>query len=201
MAVITISRQFGSGGISIAKIVSEKLGYALYDRRILNLIAEKANVSTHWVEYFEKQVGSKFQKMLRSKSTKNKLETIISKNSGFLNEKIFIKNLIDTIKIIAQKGDAVIVGRGCQYILNRESDVLHILLIARKKDRKEFLVEKYGIEYHHAERVIHDEDLRRHNFYDVLGKTDYDKPINYTMVVNMSKVSLPSACNLICSLI
>jgi len=50
MAVITISRQFGSGGITVGEMVSEKLGYSFYDSQIIQLIAKKAKVSTNWVE-------------------------------------------------------------------------------------------------------------------------------------------------------
>ena len=53
MAVITISRQFGAGGITLGKMVSEKFGYTFADTEIIKMVAEMANVSTNFVEIFE----------------------------------------------------------------------------------------------------------------------------------------------------
>jgi cytidylate kinase len=54
MAVITISRQFGAGGITLGKMIAESMGYSFADSDILQRVAKEANVSTHWVESFEK---------------------------------------------------------------------------------------------------------------------------------------------------
>ena len=116
MAIITISRQFGTGGITLGEIIAEKLSYKLYDRRILQLIAKETKVSTRWVEYFDQQIGSKFQRVVSSFSEKGKIESISSASNGLINEKIYLNNLHKIIKAIAVKGNAVIVGRGSQYL-------------------------------------------------------------------------------------
>ena len=64
MAVITISRQFGAGGITVGEIVAEKLGYKFYDNEIIQMLAKEAKVSTHWVEALEKEAGGALQKFL-----------------------------------------------------------------------------------------------------------------------------------------
>ena len=118
----------------MAELVAERLGYELFDKRILRLIAKQTRVSTDWVEYFEGQVGSKFQKIMNSKSAKKKLEAIVNENCGVMTQEIYIDNLNSTLMKIAEKGDAVILGRGCQYILTDNGDVLHVLLVAERND-------------------------------------------------------------------
>ena len=64
MAVITISRQFGAGGVTLGKIVAEKFGYTFADSEIIKMIAEMANVSTNFVETVEKEAGGKFSRFI-----------------------------------------------------------------------------------------------------------------------------------------
>lgn len=200
MAIITISRQFGTGGITLGEIIAEKLSYKLYDRRILQLIAKETKVSTRWVEYFDQQIGSKFQRVVSSFSEKGKIESISSASNGLINEKIYLNNLHKIIKAIAVKGNAVIVGRGSQYILKDCEKIAHILLIANESDRIKYLTEKYEISYEQASKTVKDEDLRRLNLYRIFNKSDYDKPFNYHLVINMTKVTKQIACDVVCDL-
>jgi cytidylate kinase len=62
MSVITISRQFGAGGLTLGRMVSKKLEYNFFDNEIIQMVAKKARVSTHWVESMEKEAGGKFQR-------------------------------------------------------------------------------------------------------------------------------------------
>ena len=64
MAVITISRQFGAGGITLGKKIAKQLGYSFYDSEIIQRVAKQANVSTRWVESMEKEAGGKMQRII-----------------------------------------------------------------------------------------------------------------------------------------
>ena len=64
MAVITISRQFGAGGLTLGKMVAEKFGYTFADTEVIKMVAEMANVSTNFVETVEKEAGGKFSKFI-----------------------------------------------------------------------------------------------------------------------------------------
>lgn len=200
MATITISRQFGAGGIALGELIAEKLSYKLYDRRILQLIAKETKVTTRWVEYFDKQIGSKFQRVISSFSEKNRIESISNTANGLLNEKIYLNNLHKIITLIAVKDNAVIIGRGAQYILKDCENVAHILLISNESDRIKYLTEKYEISYEQAAKTVKDEDVRRLNLHRIFNKSDYDKPFNYHLVINMSKVTKQKACDVVCGL-
>ena len=64
MAVITLSRQFGAGGKTLGKMIADEFGYTFADSEIIKMVAEMANVSTHFVETVEKEAGGKFSKFI-----------------------------------------------------------------------------------------------------------------------------------------
>ena len=78
--------------------------------------------------------------------------------------------------------------------------IAHILLIANESDRIKYLTEKYEISYEQAAKTVKDEDLRRLNLYRIFNKSDYDKPFNYHLVINMTKVTKQIACDVVCDL-
>jgi cytidylate kinase len=94
----------------------------------------------------------------------------------------------------------VILGRGSQYILNDHPDAYHILLINAFEDRVKFMQDNYDLSQNRAVHVVKNEDKRRLNLYKKLGKTDYDNPDLYHLVLNMGRISLDKASELICNL-
>ena len=145
MGVITISRQFGAGGLTLGKMISQKTGYTLFDKEILEMIAQKANVSMDWVKSMEKEAGGKFQKILSGLVSKSLVERILSDDHGYIDEEIYVKLLYRIMTKIADDGNAVIVGRGSQYLLKSRADVISILLVADKDDRVAFIETHYKL--------------------------------------------------------
>jgi cytidylate kinase len=99
---------------------------------------------------------------------------------------------------IADEGDVVILGRGSQYILNDHPDAFHILMIDDFENRVRFMKERYELSESRAAKVVRGEDKRRKALYQKLGKTDYDDPFLYHLVLNMSKLSLEEAKKMVC---
>ncbi|PQP35312.1 cytidylate kinase-like family protein [Desulfobacteraceae bacterium SEEP-SAG9] len=201
MAVITISRQFGAGGITVGEVVAQKLGYKFYDNEIIQLLAKEAKVSTNWVEDLEKEAGGALQKFLSQVVPKSMVERILDDKRGYIDEEIYVDLLHLIIKKIADDGNAVIIGRGGQYILAGQPDVYHILLVADKSDRIKFIEEKYGLRPKRAVQTVNFDDKRRVNLYRKFGREDYDHPIHYQLVINTSKISREKAADLVCKLV
>ena len=201
MAVITISRQFGAGGITLGKMVAEKYGYIFADTEIIKMVAEMANVSTHFVETIEKEAGGKFSKFISKMVSKPLVERILKDERGYIDEEIYLDYLVLIIAQMADDGDVVILGRGSQYILNDHPDAYHILLIDEFENRVRFMRKHYELSKSRAIHVVKGEDKRRKNLYQKLGKTDYDNPSLYHLVLNMSKISLDKAFQLVCKLV
>jgi len=201
MAVITISRQFGAGGITLGKLVAEKFGYTFAHSEIIKMIAEMANVSTNFVETVEKEAGGKFSRLINRLVSKPLVDRVLKDERGYIDEEIYLDYLVLIIAQLADDGNVVILGRGSQYILNDHPEAYHILLIDTIENRVKFMQEHYNLSSNRASQVVRNEDKRRVNLYRKLGKSDYDNPDLYHLVLNMSRMSIDKALELICSLL
>jgi len=165
MAVITISRQFGAGGITLGKRIAKRLGYSFFDNEIIQMVAQQAKVSTRWVESMEKEAGGKLERLISGLVSKNFMDRLLDDRRGYIDEEIYVDLLGQIIKKIAEDDNAVILGRGSQYILTEYDGVYHILLVAAKEYRIKFIEEKYDLFTKHAEQTVNNEDKRRINLY------------------------------------
>ncbi|MDZ7598287.1 MAG: cytidylate kinase-like family protein [Desulfobacterales bacterium] len=201
MAVITISRQFGAGGKTVGKMVADKLGYTFADDDIIQMVAEAANVSPHWVESIEKEAGGKLSRVVSSMVSKRLVDRILKDERGYMDERLYLDYLVVIIAQIAEEGNAVILGRGSQYILHDHPDAYHVLLVSDLKSRVKFMTERYDFSESQAAQIVNREDKRQLNLYRKIGKTDYDNPALYHLVVNMAKMDLQTAVRLILNLV
>jgi cytidylate kinase len=201
MAVITISRQYGAGGKTLGKMIADELDYEFGDSEIIAKVAEMANVSTHWVETVENEAGGKLSRFITRMVSKPLVDRILKDERGYIDEEIYLDYLVLIIAQVADEGDAVILGRGSQYILNDHPDAFHILMIDEFDNRVRFMKQHYELSESRAARVVRGEDKRRKVLYQKLGKTDYDDPFLYHLVLNMSKISLEEAKKLVCGLV
>jgi cytidylate kinase len=201
MAVITISRQFGAGGKTLGQMLADELGYTFADSEIVTKIAQAANVSETWVEHVEKEAGGKLSRVISKMVNKSLVEKVLKDERGYIDEQIYLDYLVVMIAQIAEEGNAVILGRGSQYILRGHPDAVHILLINEFENRVKFLMENYGMSYSKAAQTIRSEDKRRMNLYRKIGKTDYDAPELYHMVLNMADLELEAAKNMALDLV
>jgi cytidylate kinase len=200
MAVITLSRLFGAGGKTLGNMVAKKLGYCFLDDEIIRLIAEKMQ-SIDWLSTIEKDFGGKLAPCISSLLLKKRMEMILDDKKGDVDDTISMKILQQIISQVAEEGNAVIVGRGGQYVLRDHKDALHVLLVADLEDRVQFMEERYHLSLKKALHVVNRQDKRRQNFYRILGKADYDQPDIYHMVLNMSRLTLDKACELLTVLV
>ncbi len=201
MAVITISRQFGAGGKTLGKMVAEKLGYTFADDHIIQMVAEAANVSPHWVESVEREAGGRLSRVITSMVSKRLVDRILKDERGYIDEKLYLDYLVVIIAQVAEEGNVVILGRGSQYILDDHPDAYHVLLINDIDSRIKFMMEHYDFSESRATQIVNREDKRRLNLYRKLGKTDYDNPSLYHLVLNMKRLSLQKASAMIRNLL
>ena len=197
MAVITISRQFGAGGKTIGQKVAEKLGYTFIDEDIIQIIAEKAKVSPGWVESVEKEAGGRLSRIVTKLVSRSLVDKVLKDEYGYIDEQIYIDYLVVIIAQMAEEGNVVFIDRGSQYILNDLPDSFHILLINSFANRVNFMMDRYEMNQQHATQVVKSEERRRTNLYRKIGKQDFDQPELYHMVINMAKVDLEDAVQMI----
>ena len=199
MAVITISRQYGAGGKTLGQMIANQLDYGFADSEIVAKVAEMANVSTHWVETVENEAGGKLSRFITRMVSKPLVDRILKGERGYIDEEIYLDYLVLIIAQIADEGDVVVLGRGSQYILNDHPDAFHILMIDAFENRVHFMKAHYELSEREAAKVVRSEDKRRRALYQKLGKTNYDDPFLYHLVLNMGRLSLEEAAKMVCS--
>ncbi len=199
MAVVTISRQFGSGGRTLGKMIAEELGYTFADNEIIQRLSKEANVSANWIRSFEKEAGSRLSRIISKMVSKRWLDRVLAGERGYLDEEIYLDYMVLIIAQIADEGDAVILGRGSQYILDDHPETFHILLIDELENRIKFMVEHYEMTERQAAQAVNYEDRRRASLYRRLGKKNYNDPELYHLVLNMGRLDLQAALKIVCT--
>ncbi len=205
MAVITIAREFGAGGKTLATKVAEMMGYTVVDEEIVEMVALEANVSAGWVDSVAKETGSEgFVNRMVSKLgpfRKGYVEVAMEKKPGYIDGNLYIHLLHKVVPKIAMQDNVIIVGRGGQYILSDHPNTYHFLMIAELEHRIKFMMENYNLNRKQAQIVVEKQGRRRANLYRSFGKTDYDHPSLYHMVFNMNKLKMEEAARAVCHLV
>ena len=200
MAVITLSRHFGAGGKTLGNLVAKKLGYFYIDDDIIQSIVHNFK-STQWLTAFKKDFGGRLSNWISNLPPKDPVKSIWDEKKDDAGETCAIDILQQVMLQIAEEGNAIIIGRGGQYLLQDHKDVFHVLMVADLEDRIQFMEERYHLSLKKAIHVVNHQDKRRQNFYRFMGKLDYDQPDMYHLVLNMSKLTLQKACEILTVLV
>ena len=201
MAVITISRQFGAGGRTLGQMIAEKMGYDFVDDVIIQEVAKKAKVTTRSVKSIERMAGGRLSKIFSGLISSEYIDRIVGDEKGYIDEEIYVDLLHEVIKEIAERDNIIIMGRGGQYILQDFANAFHILLVSDIENRIKFIQRYYNLSASKAEKAVIQGEKRRANLYAKFGRQDYNQPQLYHLVLNMSKMSLEKALNIVCSMV
>ena len=187
--VITISREFGSGGRTIGKKVAEQLGIPGYDAEIIQEMVKETGFTPDYV----KKAGEYAPGSFLTSAFSNRL-------FGPTNEDILWEHQYKVITKLAQKGPCVIVGRCADYILQDKADCLKVFIHADIDFRARRIVEVYGEREQSPEDRLRDKDTRRaayHRFYTDM-KWGYAQ--NYHLTLNSGVLGIDQCVNIITSL-
>ena len=203
MAVITISRQFGAGGKTFGRRLADTLGYYYADEDIIERAVVEFSVSTDGKKILETEPGDKLKRFISKLNPfgTSLMELPLSDKERFIDGYRYVELLNLIIPKIAREGNAVIIGRGGQYVLHDFEDTHHILLMAKEEDRIKFIENNYRVSRARTIQILKRMAKRRANLYSYFGKKDYDDPKRYDLVLNMSLLSIDKAEELICKLI
>lgn len=140
--IITIGRQCGSGGHTIGKSVADKLGIPLYDRKLVEIVAERSGLSAETVQREGEYATTSLLTSIASRG--------YSAYNAYQRENMFLPDQINAyqtelIKELAEKDSCVIVGRCADYILQDNNDCLHIFISAAMPDRIKRVIAEHGI--------------------------------------------------------
>lgn len=194
--IVTIGRQYGSGGRYVGRLLAEKLGIPFYDKELL---AEAAKISGICEELFEDH---------DEKPSKSLLFSLVTGMQGHtgpgsiymdmpLNHKIFLAQF-DAIRSIAQEGSCVIVGRCADYVLRDDPDTVKVFVKADMPSKIERAVKYYGLERDKAEERIRKADRQRASYYNYYATASWGDVDNYDLCVDTGKLGVEGAAELIC---
>jgi len=155
-SIVTISRQLGAGGKYIAEEVAKKLGFKIYDKKIVEEIADKAQMRKSQVETLDERGRHFVEECYRA----------LMLDSHFLTTSTYFKHLSEVVLTVAQHGDAVIVGRGAHFILGGKTGV-RVRIISSMRTRIGRLMKEFNIDEAKAAKMIKKNDTEKGSFVNV----------------------------------
>ena len=194
--VITIGREFGSGGKYIGERLAEELNLKLYDKELLTKVAEESGMDLKVLEEMdEKQEQSFWYTFAMSLYSQDSLETLSEVPS---NEKIFIEQA-KIIEDLAEKEDCIIIGRCSNIILKNKPNVFNIFVYSSELDFKVERKMKYGNYESELEAIkdIERVDKERQTYYNYFTKTNWGDRNAYDLMIDTSKIGVDNAVELI----
>lgn len=202
MAVITISRQFGAGGWTLGGRLAKRLGYRFVNEDVIKEVASKIGASKDQVVAFEKAGATKLMKFIDKLVSRDFIDRLITDKYAYVDQKGYVEVVRAIVQDLYREGNVVIIGRGSQYILKDCDDTWHILLVQDLESRIRFMMNKYNLPRTDAEKAIRQRDQTRKQFLSFFsGQGIHDDPIHYDLVLNMNRVSMDKAEELVVELI
>ena len=177
--IITISREFGSGGRFIGEEAAKKLGIAYYDKNIINEIAEKSGLSP---EYIQENAELSPKKGLFAYAFAGRDVT------GKSVEDLVYEAQRKVILELAEKESCVIIGRNADYILKDRDDVLNVFIHGDTPEKIQRITRLYNVEEQKAVKMMVDIDKRRMANYNFYTNQKWGKADNYTLCLNSSQL-------------
>jgi len=188
MAVITISREFGAGGWSLGKRLSERFGFELVTEDVIDELARKEKVSPDWLRAVEKEAVSKLLGAIsKAVSTGIFYRSPSVEEEGY-ERKRYIDFLTRVMGSMADRGGYVLVGRGAQFVIRRHPKAIHVMLTAEYEDRVRFLIDHYAVSRYEAENSIREKERQRAAVASNIFESDINDLRLYHLVLNTSRV-------------
>jgi cytidylate kinase len=198
MAVITISRELGSGGDEIADLLCQKLGYCRIDKDMLSQIAEEAGVDVEAVLAKERAVTHRPKLVSSDMTSLYRKDPSAFGRQDAIDDQTYARIVRETMESYARKGDAIIVGRGGQMILQEWPNALHVHLYAPVEVRARRLVERLGISEAEAQRRIERSDEEKRQYIRHVRENASWKNLKYYhLAIDTGRVSPEIAAQMI----
>ncbi len=184
--VITIARQYGSGGKTIGKMLSEELGVPYYDRDLIRLASDESGISEALFEQADERV--KLRKLFHLANNVYQGELIPPESKEFTSDDNLFNFQAKIIQELAEKESCIIIGRCADYILKDRDDVLSVFVHAPKDYCLAQAEKKLGISGKELEKKVSDIDRFRAEYYQYHTGRQWTDARNYDLCLNSSKL-------------
>lgn len=181
--VITISRQSATNGLFVAQLVAEHLNYRIYDSAIVDEIARRSQVDPKILENFDEVPTSP-------------IASILWEWRSSINPETYARYVRDAIKALAREGNALIVGRGGNFVLHGPN-YLNVRMVAPFDLRVSMYIAGEKVSKNEATKWVKTQDERRAEYIRRYYGHSIDDPICYDIIINLAGFSLETAADLI----
>lgn len=192
--IITIAREYGSGGHLLGEMLSKELGIKLYDKEFIHLVAEKSGINEQYIKKNEQSIPSFWLKCILGKNSEQSLERSLSSDDVlFVAESKIIQEL-------AEKGPCIIVGRCADFVLRDYPNLIKVFCYSDLRSACVRCVQEYGVSEEKAESEIKRINHNRIAHYEYYTGEKWGEPHHYNLMINTGSIDLSVACNLIKSI-
>jgi putative MATE family efflux protein len=186
--IITIAREYGSGGRYVGRLIADKLGIKLYDKDFIMKVAEETGLSEEYIEENEQ-----------------KRNALASLNSGYYfglsnADELFVKES-ELIEQVARTETCVIVGRCADFILKDKPNVIKVFIYSDEKSKIERATKYYQMDAKKAEKEITRIDKLRANHYKYYTSKDWKDIGNYDICLNSDTLGVEKTADMICEMV
>lgn len=189
--IITIAREYGSGGHLIGEMLSKELGIKLYDKEFITMAAQRSGMDEKFIAKNEQSIPSFWLKCIMSKNSEQPIEGSLSSDDVlFVAESKIIQEL-------AEKEPCIIIGRCADFILKDYPKVLKVFCYSDIESAVSRCVSEYGIKRENAESEIRRINRNRIHHYEYYTGGKWGEPHHYNLMLNTGSISLETACQLI----
>lgn len=189
--IITIAREFGSGGHLLGEMLAKELDIRLYDKEFIHLAAQRSNMDEQYIAKNEQSIPSFWLKCILSKNSEQPLESSLSPEDVlFVAESKIIQEL-------AAKGPCIIVGRCADFVLKDEPNVLKVFCYCDQPSALDRCIGQYNIPRDKAEAEIRRINRNRIHHYEYYTGDKWGEPHHYHLMLNTGSIGLETSCQLV----
>lgn len=189
--IVTIERQFASGGRQVGSMVAEQLGISVYNEEILRMAASKLNIPAEYVQPAEEAASSSLMYALSMLGSPESFTIDMQ-----MAERLFYEES-QIIGNLAQSESCVIVGRCAGHVLSERTDCLRVFIYADEDARIKRAVEEYGIPQKEARSALNKNDKRRTGFYNAHSERKWASMDTYDLCLNSETLGLEGCAKII----
>jgi cytidylate kinase len=198
MPIVTVSRQYGSGGSEVAERIARALGWTLYDNAVVEEVAQRLRMTPAEVSAREERVPSLVERMASAMALGvPEMTPMVGDFAAQPSEERMVMMTRRVIEDAVRAGPAVLVGRGAQCMLASRTDALHVFCYAPFEELVRYAVEVLGVPFNEAGRKVTDMNRQREEFVRHHFTRDWRDLANYDLCVNTARLGLDGAAELV----
>ncbi|MEP6745261.1 MAG: cytidylate kinase-like family protein [Gemmatimonadota bacterium] len=197
--LITISRQYGAGGSSVAQLIAERLGWTVVDNELIDRVAARAGVTPQEVAAQEERSPGLFERIVLAlaASSQELLTAESAQSLKPLDEPGLVEITEKVVAEVAAEGRVVLVGRAAAAVLVGAHDAIHVRLVAPKPHRIGVVAARLGVDRPAAEAAIDKTDANRARYHREYYRREWTDPAHYHLTLNTGVLGYEAAAELV----